>query len=124
MGYFRKGELDPRALVGNYIASGLLIVLPFLKPKNKSLSKIVIEVAKFITDQIRGNYRNFATFLAGEVQIHVGKDAKGISNMIDIASKDRRTRGRFSMIQFSNVGEIKCFDPENCGDFDAVVVDK
>ena len=52
--YFKKGHLDPGALVGNYIAAGLLLVLPFVrKEKKKPVRKIVTDTATLITQQIR-----------------------------------------------------------------------
>ena len=57
--YF-KTDLDPRALVANYVASGLIILLPLLKNKprgknktRKPIDKIVIDMARLVTQQIR-----------------------------------------------------------------------
>ena len=43
---------------------------------------------------------------------------------VDMFSNDKRSEGRFAMIQFSNVGEVNCLDPELCGDYRAVQVEK
>ena len=51
--YFKDDQLDPRALIGNYISAGLVVLLPIFRAGNKSIDKVVIEVAKLITQQIR-----------------------------------------------------------------------
>jgi len=123
--YFKRGELDPRALVGNYIAAGLLLVLPFFRRQHKKpLNRIVVDLAKLITEQIRGNFKNFASFFNGELQSRISRNRKMIQRVVEALSTDRRSEGRFTMIQFSNVGEVKCLDPELCGDYNAVHVEK
>ncbi|XP_075254064.1 uncharacterized protein LOC142345702 [Convolutriloba macropyga] len=123
--YFKKGELDPRALVGNYIAAGLLLVLPFLRRQHKKpLRKIVTDTARLITEQIRGNFKNFASFFNGELQHRISRNRKLVKRAVEVMSNDKRSEGRFTMIQFSNVGEVNCLDPELCGDYNAVTVEK
>ncbi|XP_075254067.1 uncharacterized protein LOC142345703 isoform X2 [Convolutriloba macropyga] len=147
--YFKKTELDSRALVANYIASGLVVLLPFFKRKRREhskkrktagdssgggdglgesggrdMEKLVVDLAKLVTQQIRGNVKNFQTFFYGEVQRRLSKDTQLVKQFVDVFSSHPSTCGRMTMIQFSNIGEVSCVNQALCGDFNSISVQK